>query len=137
DGHLARMARLRLLVIGPDFALGRGRVGNAERLAAIGAERGFTLEVVPARLDGNEVISSTRIRRLVQRGDVREAARLLGRPPAVAGSVVTGDGRGRTIGIPTANLAVSPARCRPATGVYAVRIGVEGESSGGHPGVMN
>jgi riboflavin kinase/FMN adenylyltransferase len=137
DGHLARMARLFLLVIGPDFALGRGRVGNAERLAAIGATRGFTVTVVPPRIDGNEVISSTRIRRLVQRGEVREAGRLLGRPPTVAGRVVTGDGRGRTIGVPTANLAVSPERCRPANGVYAVRIRVDGESSGGHPGVMN
>jgi len=137
EGHLKRLASMRLLVIGPDFALGRGRVGNAERLAAIGAERGFAVEVVPARLDGNEVISSSRIRRLVQRGEVREAARLLGRPPSVAGTVITGDGRGRTIGVPTANLAVPVARCRPANGVYAVRVRVEGESTGGHPGVMN
>jgi riboflavin kinase/FMN adenylyltransferase len=137
DDHLFAIGRLALLVIGPDFALGRGRVGNAERLAAIGRTRGFRVEVVPALVDGQEVISSTRVRRLIQRGEVAVAARLLGRPATVSGRVVTGDGRGRTIGIPTANLDVPAARCRPATGVYAVRIHAEGETTGGHPGVMN
>ena len=126
------------MVIGPDFALGHGRVGDAGRLATIGTTRGFLVEVVPARLDGMEVISSSRIRRLIQRGEVAVAARLLGRPHLVAGTVVRGDGRGRTIGIPTANLDVDPARCRPATGVYAVRIRTPDSAMGpGHAGVMN
>jgi len=138
DQHLVPLAGPAELVIGPDFALGHGRVGDARRLAAIGASRGFLVEVVPARLEDDEVISSSRIRRLIQRGDILPAARLLGRPPLVAGTVVRGDGRGRTIGIPTANLDVDPGRCRPAAGVYAVRIRSESTQSGpGHAGVMN
>ncbi|TPW17122.1 MAG: riboflavin kinase / FMN adenylyltransferase [bacterium] len=138
DQHLVPRACPAELVIGPDFALGRDRVGDADRLGAIGRARDFKVDVVPARLDGDEVISSSRIRRLIQRGDMPAAARLLGRQPFLAGRVVAGDGRGRTIGVPTANLDVAAARCRPAAGVYAVRVrtGVD-PAEIGYPGVMN
>jgi len=138
DRHLLSQVNLAELIIGPDFALGHGRVGDARRLAAIGSSRGFVVEVVPARLDGVEVISSSRIRRLVQRGDIVLAAGLLGRPYRVAGRVIRGDGRGRQLGIPTANLDVARGCCRPAAGVYAVRIRTgSGFPEAGHAGVMN
>ncbi len=110
---------LRRLWVGYDFALGRNREGDIPTLRRLGKALGYTLHVVAAyRLDG-EVVSSTRIRKALARGEVEVAARLLGRPYAVPGEVVQGDGRGRHLGFPTANLAVWPRRMMPAAGVYA------------------
>ncbi len=113
-GHLG----LKQLWVGHDFALGHNREGDIPALIKLGKELGFEVHTVEAvRLDG-EVVSSSCIRKLLGEGKVEEAARFLGRPYALTGEVTTGAGRGRTIGIPTANLALSAKRALPASGVY-------------------
>ncbi|MBI1796761.1 MAG: bifunctional riboflavin kinase/FAD synthetase [Candidatus Eisenbacteria bacterium] len=126
DEHLVRPFAPAALVVGEGFALGRGRTGTVERLAAIGEARGFAVEAVPlVQLDGAPV-SSTRIRERLAAGGVAEAARLLGRRYRIAGRVVTGDGRGRTLGFPTANLMLDEERVVPADGVYAALAYLDG-----------
>lgn len=117
--RLRRQLGLKHLLIGYDFALGKGREGNAARLTEIGSELGYTVEVVPALSDESGVISSTEIRKLIEVGNVAEAARLLGHPYSLHGPVIHGDGRGRTIDVPTANLGYSPRKMIPANGIYA------------------
>ncbi|MBN2385875.1 MAG: bifunctional riboflavin kinase/FAD synthetase [Anaerolineales bacterium] len=125
---------LRHLLIGHDFALGRGRDGDAARLAEIGRHLGYTVEVLPAVHAQDLVISSTAIRNLIQRGQVAAAAALLGRPYAVSGPVVHGDGRGRHINIPTANIAYPAEKLVPAHGIYATWALVAGVR---HPSATN
>jgi riboflavin kinase / FMN adenylyltransferase len=116
------------LVVGANFALGRGRAGDVARLAEIGAARGFEVEAVPLlQLDGAPV-SSTRIRDLLSAGRVSEAAHQLGRRYALDGTVVTGDGLGRTLGCPTANLRLHEEKFLPADGIYAARARIGGEA---------
>lgn len=113
--------RARLVVVGEDFHFGRGRRGTVELLRRLGGELGFEvvgLALVPAGPDAT-VVSSTAIRRAVADGDVVRAASLLGRDYEVRGPVVRGDRRGRTMGFPTANIAVPPDRLVPGTGIYA------------------
>jgi len=118
------IGRLQLahLVVGYDHAFGRDRSGGIDTLRELGAEFGFPVDVVSAvELDGT-VVSSTRIRRALREGDVVTAAAALGRPYAVRGVVVRGDGRGRTLGFPTANIQVDdPDKLLPLEGIYAVR----------------
>jgi riboflavin kinase / FMN adenylyltransferase len=110
------------LVIGYDHGFGRGRTGDVETLKAIGARVGFGVDVVPPVQDGEEPVSSSRIRRALQHGDVAAAARALGRPYSVTGTVVRGEGAGRKLGFPTANLEVgSTDKLIPHEGIYAVR----------------
>jgi riboflavin kinase/FMN adenylyltransferase len=116
---LKRQLGLKHLLIGYDFALGKGREGNAARLTEIGSELGYSVEVVPARQDESDVISSTAIRKLIAIGDVTEAAHLLGHPYSLHGPVIRGDGRGRTIGVPTANIAYPSEKLIPSKGIYA------------------
>lgn len=116
--RLTRQLALKHLLIGYDFALGKGREGNATRLTEIGSELGYTVEVVPALSDESGVISSTEIRKLIEVGNVSEAARLLGHPYSLHGPVVHGDGRGRTIDVPTANIGYSHEKMIPARGIY-------------------
>lgn len=110
---------LTRLLIGYDFALGKGREGNAARLAEIGRELNYTVEIVPALSDESGVISSTEIRKLISTGNVNEAAKLLGYPYSVSGPVIHGDGRGRRINIPTANIDYPKQKVIPANGIYA------------------
>jgi len=117
--RLTRQLGLRHLLIGYDFALGKGREGNAARLTEIGSELGYSVEVVPAVGDESGVISSTEIRKLIEIGNVVEAARLLGHPYGLHGPVVHGDGRGKRIDVPTANIAYSHEKMIPARGIYA------------------
>jgi len=107
------------LVLGYDSTLGKNREGNTTRLKEIGVELGYTVEVVPALSDESGVISSTEIRKLIEIGNVTEAARLLGHPYSLRGPVIHGDGRGRTINVPTANIAYSHDKMIPANGIYA------------------
>lgn len=121
---------LEELWVGHDFALGRNREGDFAALQTLGAELGFSLHPVPAlELDGAPV-SSSRIRGLIAEGDVAAAARLLGRPFALAGEVVAGAQRGRSIGIPTANVAVDDKLALPANGVYVTRARLGGQAWG-------
>jgi len=114
------------LLMGYDFALGKGREGNATRLAELGREMDYTTEVVPAVSDESGVISSTEIRKLIGLGDVVEAAGLLGHNYGLHGLVVHGDGRGRTINFPTANIEYADGKLIPANGVYACWAWVNG-----------
>jgi riboflavin kinase/FMN adenylyltransferase len=110
---------LRALVVGYDFALGRGRQGNVAWLREHGSRHGYTVEEVPPfRLDGEEVHSSD-VRRLLTLGEVEAASRLLGRDFALAGLVEPGDRIGHEIGWPTVNLAVPPGKLVPGHGIYA------------------
>ena len=110
---------LSQLLIGYDFALGKGREGNASRLAEIGREMGYTVQVVEAVSDESGLISSTVIRKLVSVGDVADAAKMLGHPYVITGSVVHGSARGHSLGFPTANVGVPPGKLIPAFGIYA------------------
>ena len=110
---------LRELWVGEEFALGKDRVGTVERLTEIGAALGFRVVAVPRLTNGQEVVSSSRVRTAVMNGDVATAKRLLGRPFRVSGEVVHGQHLGRTIGFPTANVRVPISVCVPADGVYA------------------
>lgn len=112
---------VRELYVGEHFAFGKGRAGSLKDLVSLGANAGFGVHAVPAvRIDG-EVVSSTRIRTLVQDGEVAHAARFLGRPYMLGGTVIQGAQRGQAIGWPTANLRLPPDRVIPADGVYAAR----------------
>jgi riboflavin kinase/FMN adenylyltransferase len=117
------------LVLGYDVALGKGREGTSTRLTEIGRELGYTVEVVPALSDESRVISSTEIRKLVGSGNVTEAARLLGYPYSLRGLVIHGDGRGRTIKTPTANIDYAREKLIPANGIYACWAYVGEDSS--------
>ena len=117
--RLTRQLGLQHLPIGYDFALGKGREGNAARLTEIGSEFGYNVEVISALSDESGVISSTEIRKLIEIGNVAEAARLLGHPYSLHGPVIHGDGRGRTIDVPTANISYSHDKMIPAKGIYA------------------
>ena len=107
------------LVLGYDATVGKNREGNAARLQEIGRELGYTIEVVTALSDESGVISSTEIRKLIATGNVTDAARLMGHPYTLHGPVVSGDQRGRTIDVPTANIEYSPDKLIPANGIYA------------------
>ena len=117
--RLTRQLGLKQLLIGYDFALGKGREGNATRLTEIGSSLGYTVDVVSALSDESGVISSTEIRKLIEVGNVSEAARLLGHPYSLHGPVIHGDGRGRTINVPTANISYPREKMIPAKGIYA------------------
>ncbi len=115
--HYLRMTEFWM---GADFALGHNREGNVAVLHTMGQEMGFTIKVVEPLVWEGQIISSTRVRHLLLKGLVREAAPLLNRYPSLAGEVVRGAQRGRCMGFPTANLNVRVERAIPADGVYAV-----------------
>ncbi len=120
-GHLG----VKGVVVGHDYVFGQKRQGNPEFLRQMGKQLGFEVMVVPVvtGTDG-QIYSSTAIRDYLQQGRPQDAARLLGRPWEIESRVEHGDKRGRTIGFPTANLGLEDY-LRPATGVYAVRVGLE------------
>ncbi len=112
----------KAVVVGHDFHFGKDRAGNVDVLTKLGIEHDFAVEGIEllARPDGKvESVSSTAIRRALAGGEVRTAARLLGRKHEIRGVVVGGDQRGRTIGFPTANVALPLERAKPADAVYA------------------
>ncbi len=132
--QVRRHLRLAELWVGADFALGRAREGNVETLQATGQKLGFTVRIIEPLTWQGQTISSTRIRSLLLKGQVRQAAQLLGRYPSLAGEVMHGSQRGHDLGFPTANLEVRKERVVPADGIYAVyaRLGKER-----HLGVAN
>jgi len=122
------------LWVGYDFALGKKRAGDVPMLRKLGEEFGYSLQVVDAVRQGDEVVSSSRIRAALEQGEISTVTRLLGRRFSLRGRVVHGDGRGKQIGIPTANLEVNQARAVPGAGVYACRATVNGTV---YPAVTN
>ncbi len=118
---LAQGLGVRHAAVGFDFTFGKGRTGSPEALRAYGAELGFTVSVTD-RIDDPDglKLSSSAVREALKAGDMARAAAILGRPFAIAGQVVHGDKRGRTIGVPTANVPLG-GYMRPAFGVYATR----------------
>ena len=116
----------RFVAVGEDFRFGLGRSGDVHTLQQSGATRGFGVEIVPALKLGDEVVSSTRIKKAIsESGDPAEAKKLLGRPWVLTGMVEKGDQLGRTIGFPTANLKRNE-QVLPRLGVYAVFVKIEG-----------
>lgn len=128
---LVRQLGLREIVGGPDVALGRGREGTPAVLAEIGKQQGFGVYVVAGLAEGDEVIRSSIVQRTIAAGDLERAAAFLGRPYRVEGTVERGAGRGKQLGFPTANLAVSERLLLPANGIYAVRFALAGERYAG------
>lgn len=122
------------LWVGADFALGRDREGDVETLRALGQDMGFIVRIIEPLTWQGQIISSTRIRSLILKGKVRQAAQLLGRYPSLAGEVVRGSHRGHCLGFPTANLEVRKERVIPADGIYAVYVRLGEER---HQGVAN
>ncbi|MBI3158724.1 MAG: bifunctional riboflavin kinase/FAD synthetase [Chloroflexi bacterium] len=110
---------LSQLWVGEGFAMGHNRQGDIATLADYGKELGFAVRAIPPLEMDGAAVSSTRIRAHLAGGDVEAANALLGRAYSLRGVVVRGDGRGRTIGIPTANLSIPTERAVPANGVYA------------------
>jgi riboflavin kinase/FMN adenylyltransferase len=126
---------LRHVAIGEGWTFGRNREGNAERLAELALAHGFTVKAIaPVELDGVPV-SSTRVREAISQRRFSDAARLLGRSYAITGKVIHGQGRGQSLGVPTANLA-EIKQLLPPRGVYVVRVCIEDEKKT-HPAVMN
>ncbi|MDH3974099.1 MAG: bifunctional riboflavin kinase/FAD synthetase [Deltaproteobacteria bacterium] len=118
------------VIVGHDFTFGKGKEGTIGSLKLLGEELGFHVEVIAAvKLDG-QIVSSTRIRELIRKGDVKEAAKLLGRCHYVTGEVIEGHGRGKPLGFPTANLDYR-AELIPEDGVYAAKAEIEGKMYGG------
>ena len=120
-GLLVEELDLRLLLTGPDFAVGRDREGNAEALRALGEERGFDVEVVSLLAEDGAKVGSGAVRDALAAGDMESASELLGRAFALRGPVVRGEERGAKIGFPTANIAVAPDLALPKYGVYVTR----------------
>jgi len=110
------------LVIGPNYHFGHKGSGTPETLKIAGQKHGFNVVVHPAVYVQNIMASSTSIRRFIHEGNIDQATLLLGRPPRVGGTVVTGDGRGKKLGYPTANIAIDNKLVIPANGVYAVEV---------------
>ncbi|MDI3269692.1 MAG: bifunctional riboflavin kinase/FAD synthetase [Bacillota bacterium] len=127
--ELCRKGRLRRVYVGYNFTFGKGAGGNAAYLQKEGLSVcGLEVTVVPPVVEGGEPVSSSRIRRLLAQGELEEVERLLGRPFSLWARVQSGEGRGRELGFPTANLAVDGQRALPPAGVYAGWATLEGRS---------
>lgn len=122
EDYLARRLGARIVVSGEDFHFGKGRLGTPQFLREHGARLGIeVISVEPVRDETGEIISSTRIRQALAQGDVAQANALLGRTYSVRGTVISGQKLGRTLGFPTANLAL-PGETELRHGIYAVRV---------------
>jgi len=131
---LQKYLRMRGLVIGHDFALGKNREGDETALRKLGKEMNFSLNVVRAKLVNGELASSTAIRKALADGDMQRAHRLIGRYFGLNGPVVTGNHRGVKLGFPTANIGVNPGQALPPDGVYATWAHFDGKT---YPSMTN
>lgn len=123
---------MRELVVGYDYAFGKGRTGDINFLRDQGAEKGFSVTVVEAQYDGEVLVSSSQIRKLVVEGQMVAARRLLGRNYQIRGEVQVGKQRGgKEIGFPTANLKFADEDLVPRHGVYVSQVICEGKCYGG------
>lgn len=120
---LADRLQARQVVVGAGFSFGQGRKGTVSTLAEMGKKLGFSVHLTdPIKMHGS-VVSSSRIRRLLDEGNVEEAGELLDRPYTISGAVVKGQQRGNTLGFPTANLEPG-SNVIPAQGVYAILVDI-------------
>lgn len=134
DNLLVKGLAVRSLIVGDDFRFGADRSGDFAYLQQAGEQYGFTVSDTPTCEVAAERVSSTRIRALLQEGELQQAAALLGHPYRISGRVRHGDKRGRQLGTPTANLAMQRVQS-PVVGVYAVRV--NGAGLKGAKGVAN
>ena len=134
ERYLVEGLGAKVVAVGEDFRFGHGASGSVDTLRLLGREHGFTIISTPVVTIYGTQVRSSAIRAAIASGGVDLASRMLGRPFEVDGEVVPGDARGRTIGIPTANIAMPPGFVRPAGGVYAVRCTVDGTD---YDGVCN
>jgi len=125
---LMRYLRMRGLVIGSDFTLGRNREGNIDSLRTLGQDMNFTVTVIPLIMIDGEVVSSTAIRNALANGDMKRVLNLAGHPFSLNGHVTSGAGRGLELGFPTANLDIVPEQALPADGVYATWAYIDGKA---------
>jgi riboflavin kinase/FMN adenylyltransferase len=114
------------LVVGPDFQMGKNREADTVRLATLGSELGFDLEVVDVQKKGRNQVRSTMIRSLISNGDVKNASVMLGRKFSLEGSVIKGMQRGKSLGFPTANLKTNKDLAMPSNGIYATVATIAG-----------
>lgn len=121
ENLLVKGLAVQTLVVGDDFRFGADRCGDFSYLQQAGALHGFTVRDTPTFEVVGERVSSTRVRAVLQQGNLQQAAQLLGHPYTISGRVRHGDKRGRQIGVPTANLAMRRVQS-PVAGVYAVRV---------------
>lgn len=120
-GMLADDLKMKLLVVGPDFAVGRNREGTAEVMKDIGVGIGVRVEVAPMLEEGGNKVGSSAVREALSAGDTDLVTNLLGRPFSLRGPVVAGDKRGRDLGFPTANIGVGIDHALPGYGIYVTR----------------
>ena len=125
---LVEVLHSKLVVIGSNFRFGIDRSGDVDTLREQGRQQGFDVDAIDLLRGDGDTVSSTAIRAALRKGEVRVAADALGRSYELEGTVVTGDGRGRTLGYPTANLAIPDGLLIPADGVYAVTAEVDDRS---------
>jgi riboflavin kinase/FMN adenylyltransferase len=111
--------RMRSIMVGPDFTLGRNQEGNIHLLRALGREMKFSVEVIPPYTINGEVVSSTLIRQALAQGDMEKVRRLMGHYFQIGGKIIASDRRGRILGFPTANLDIKPQQALPGNGIYA------------------
>ena len=133
-GLLLKHLRMRGLILGNDFVLGRNREGDVDALRRLGEEMGFSVDAVPPLRISHKVVSSTAIRDALAKGNMKKVSSLIGRFFSLQGRVTKGAGRGSGLGFPTANLEIDPEHILPADGVYATRIYIDGKS---YPSVTN
>ena len=124
---LKKHLKMQGLMIGPDFALGKGGEGDTDFLRSLGQELAFSLEIVTPFSVNGEMVSSTAIRRALAQGDTKKVRRLIGRYFTVGGRVVSSSRRGRLLGFPTANLDIGTEQALPVNGVYATIAQIGGE----------
>jgi len=124
---IKKQLRMRGIMVGPDFTLGRGGEGNIDLLRTLGREMKFRVEVIPPYTINGEIVSSTLIRRALAQGDMRKVERLMGHHFHLRSKVITSDKRGRVLGFPTANLDIRPQQALPGNGIYATIAQIDGK----------
>jgi riboflavin kinase / FMN adenylyltransferase len=124
---LKKYLKMRGIMVGPDFALGRGGKGNISLLRTLGNQMEFSVEVIPPYTINGELVSSTLIRQALIQGDMKRVEKLMGHHFYLRGKVITSDKRGRALGFPTANLESKPQQALPNNGIYATITHVDGK----------
>lgn len=124
--HLSESLHINKIVMGHDAAIGKNREGDFAHMVKLGEKLHFDVEEFPAVSFEGQIVSSTLVRKAIAEGDFAMVHRLLGRPYSIYGKVVPGEGRGKQIGFPTANVDVT-GLCLPPLGVYRVHVKVEGK----------